>query len=74
MPDVRAMNALMLARASLGERLRYELQRNGYDPSALDALPDPGECDCQLARAIRAYEANTEQLNLAEARPYGWRF
>ena len=69
MPDQRAMNALMLARAGLGERLRYELQRNGYDPAQLDALPDPGECDCQLARAIRAYQENTDQLNQAGPRP-----
>lgn len=73
MPDIRAVNALSNARASQRDRLRVLLTQHGYDPNTLDALPDPGDCTCRLAEAIREWDDINARLAVAESRNTGWR-
>lgn len=72
MPDRRAVNALSIARDTQRETLHAELSRAGYDARTLDELPEPGECGCALATAIRRWHTINAELAAAEARPYGW--
>ena len=68
MLDSRTMGRMWMNRASARETLRAELRRAGYDPATLDALPDPGECGCALAVAIRRFQAADSELTAAENR------
>lgn len=71
MPDQRAVNALSYRVASARDALEVALRRAGHDPRALDELPDPGECGCPVAAAIREWTAANEALDAAYARPIG---
>jgi hypothetical protein len=48
------------------------LRRAGYDPRTLDTLPEPGDCGCGLAGAIREWRAANDALDQAHARTGGW--
>lgn len=74
MPDLPAVKALQQARASAHEAVTIALRRAGYDPRELDALPEPGECDCSLATAIRRWHEVNAALDAAQRRSSGWRF
>ena len=73
MPDLRAVHALSNARSSQRERLRILLIEHGYNPDTLDVLPDPGDCTCWLAEAIRQWHDINARLAVAESRNTGWR-
>ena len=72
MPDQRAINNLSRRVASAREALGMALRRAGYDPRTLDTLPEPGDCGCGLAGAIREWRAANDALDQAHARSGGW--
>jgi len=74
MPDRRAVNALTFRWHSQRETLGALLRKNGYDPKTLEVLPDPGECDCELATAIRQWHDVNRELDAAQAATSGWRY
>ena len=68
MLDSRTMGRIRLARLSARSDVDMALRRAGYDPATLDALPDPGTCDCALAEAIRRFQVADSELTAAEDR------
>lgn len=74
MPDTRAVNALSQAWNSQREQLQMRLRDAGYKPDELDELPDPGDCTCELATAIRRWREVNDRLEDATRRTHGGRY
>lgn len=74
MPNQRAVNSLSLRVVSAREAMEMALRRAGYDPAALDQLPDPSDCTCPLAAAIHEWNAANAALDEARAQAHGWRY
>jgi hypothetical protein len=72
MPDSRAVMNLSQRVASAHAAVEQALRRAGYDPATLDALPEPGDCGCGLALAIREWRAANLALDAARERVAGW--
>lgn len=74
MPDLRAMNARSFRWHETRHALEGQLRACGYDPAALDELPNEDQVCDELARRIRAWRDADEAYTAAEARTSGWRY